>query len=84
MSSSSTARHGDTSATFELRFRVTSFDEGLVIFIGTHRSPHTSVITHPTRIFLGLVLEVQGSTITVLPGYTGMLLGSFPYTRCSC
>lgn len=84
MSRSSTARYDDTSAILELRFRVIGFDKGLVILMGTHRSPHIGVITRLTRMFLGLVLEVQGSTMTVLPGDTDMLLDNLPHTRCSC
>lgn len=81
---SSTATHGDTSATLELRLRVTGLVRGLVIFRGTHLSPYMVVMTRPTNMSLGLALEEQGSTRMVLPGDTGVLLGSFPHTRCSC
>lgn len=48
MSKSFTARHGDKLAILELRFRVTGFKERLVIFMGTHQSPHIDVMTCPT------------------------------------
>lgn len=70
---SSTARQDKTSVTLELHLIMTGFDESLVIFIGTHQSPHINVMTRPTRMSLSLDLEVHSST-TVLPGDTGTLL----------
>ena len=81
---SSTARQGHTSASFQFVFRVIGFSDRLVSFMGTHLSPHLGVMTRPTMMFCGMVLDEVSSTTIVLPGDIGTLLRSHPHTRCSC
>ncbi len=68
-----TARQEETSASLELRRSVTDVGLGLIIFIGTHRSPHIGVTTRLTRMFLGA--ERETGTFAIC---------NFPHTRYSC
>ena len=78
------ATHGETSASLLFFLRVSGLSEMFVIFMGVQPSPHSGVTTLPTMRPRGTHLEVVGSTITVLPGDLGTLLGSLPHSRYSC
>ena len=77
---SSAATQGETSASLLFFLRVSGLSEMFVIFMGVQPSPHNGVTTLPTIMPQGTHLEIVGSTITVLPGDLGTLLGSLPHS----
>lgn len=79
----SSAAKCETYTNFQFFLSMTGWFDKLITFIGTHLSHHIDVITQPTIMFLGMVLEVIGSTRMVLPRDNCVLLGNLPHTKWS-